>query len=204
MFITFEGIEGSGKSSLIAQLKKYFKSSKLEAFFSKEPGGTDLGKEIRKILLNPKYSFDPTSELLLLLADRAEHVQKIIRPNLQKNKLIFCDRYLDSTLAYQGSGRNLDKKIIKEMFKVLDFPIPDLTILLDVPVQIGLSRARKRNKLDRFEKEDLNFHENVRRSYLDLAKNDSTRIVIFDSSISEEELFKKAVNLIKSRISGKY
>ena len=201
MFITFEGIEGSGKSSLIAQLKKYFKSSKLEAFFSKEPGGTDLGKEIRKILLNPKYSFDPTSELLLLLADRAEHVQKIIRPNLQKNKLIFCDRYLDSTLAYQGSGRNLDKKIIKEMFMVLDFPIPDLTILLDVPVQIGLSRARKRNKLDRFEKEDLNFHENVRRSYLDLAKNDSTRIVIFDSSISEEELFKKAVNLIKSRIS---
>tara|TARA_Y100000813_G_scaffold134397_1_gene97191 strand:+ start:984 stop:1592 length:609 start_codon:yes stop_codon:yes gene_type:complete len=201
MFITFEGIEGSGKSSLIAQLKKYFKSSKLEAFFSKEPGGTDLGKEIRKILLNPKYSFDPTSELLLLLADRAEHVQKIIRPNLQKNKLIFCDRYLDSTLAYQGSGRNLDKKIIKEMFKALDFPIPDLTILLDVPVQIGLSRARKRNKLDRFEKEDLNFHENVRRSYLDLAKNDSKRIVIFDSSISEEELFKKAVNLIKSRIS---
>lgn len=201
MFITFEGIEGSGKSSLIAQLKKYFKSSKLEAFFSKEPGGTDLGKEIRKILLNPKYSFDPTSELLLLLADRAEHVQKIIRPNLQKNKLIFCDRYLDSTLAYQGSGRNLDKKIIREMFKALDFPIPDLTILLDVPVQIGLSRARKRNKLDRFEKEDLNFHENVRRSYLDLAKNDSTRIVIFDSSISEEELFKKAVNLIKSRIS---
>ena len=201
MFITFEGIEGSGKSSLIAQLKKYFKSSKLEAFFSKEPGGTDLGKEIRKILLNPKYSFDPTSELLLLLADRAEHVQKIIRPNLQKNKLIFWDRYLDSTFAYQGSGRNLDKKIIKEMFKALDFPIPDLTILLDVPVQIGLSRARKRNKLDRFEKEDLNFHENVRRSYLDLAKNDSTRIVIFDSSISEEELFKKAVNLIKSRIS---
>ena len=201
MFITFEGIEGSGKSSLIAQLKKYFKSSKLEAFFSKEPGGTDLGKEIRKTLLNPKYSFDPTSELLLLLADRAEHVQKIIRPNLQKNKLIFCDRYLDSTLAYQGSGRNLDKKIIKEMFKVLDFPIPDLTILLDVPVQIGLIRARKRNKLDRFEKEDLNFHENVRRSYLDLAKNDSSRIVIFDSSISEEELFKKAVNLIKSRIS---
>jgi dTMP kinase len=202
MFITFEGIEGSGKSSLIAQLKKYFKSSKLEAFFSKEPGGTDLGKEIRKILLNPKYSFDPTSELLLLLADRAEHVQKIIRPNLQKNKLIFCDRYLDSTLAYQGSGRNLDKKIIKKMFKALDFPIPDLTILLDVPVQIGLSRARKRNKLDRFEKEDLNFHENVRRSYLDLAKNDSARIVLFDSSISEEELFKKAVNLIKSRISG--
>ena len=202
MFITFEGIEGSGKSSLIAQLKKYFKSSRLEAFFSKEPGGTDLGKEIRKILLNPKYSFDPTSELLLLLADRAEHVQKIIRPNLQKNKLIFCDRYLDSTLAYQGSGRNLDKKIIKEMFKALDFPIPDLTILLDVPVQIGLGRARKRNKLDRFEKEDLNFHENVRRSYLDLAKNDSARIVLFDSSISEEELFKKAVNLIKSRISG--
>ena len=202
MFITFEGIEGSGKSSLIAQLKKYFKSSKLEAFFSKEPGGTDLGKEIRKILLNPKHSFDPTSELLLLLADRAEHVQKIIRPNLQKNKLIFCDRYLDSTLAYQGSGRNLDKKIIREMFKALDFPIPDLTILLDVPVQIGLSRARKRNKLDRFEKEDLNFHENVRRSYLDLAKNDSARIVLFDSSISEEELFKKAVNLIKSRISG--
>ena len=202
MFITFEGIEGSGKSSLIAQLKKYFKSSKLETFFSKEPGGTDVGKEIRKILLNPNYPVDPISELLLLLADRAEHVQKKIRPNLQKNKIIFCDRYIDSTFAYQGSGRNLDNIIIQEIFKALDFPIPDLTILLDVPVQVGLSRASKRNKLDRFEKEDLNFHENVRRSYLDLAKNDSARIVLFDSSISEEELFKKAVNLIKSRISG--
>ena len=153
-----KGIEGSGKSSLIAQLKKNILKAASLKLFSKEPGGTDLGRD-KKNFIKSKYSFDPTSELLLLLADRAEHVQKIIRPSLQKNKLIFCDRYLDSTLAYQGFGRNLDKKIIKEMFKALDFPIPDLTILLDVPVQVGLSRARKRNKLDDLKKEDLNFHE---------------------------------------------
>ena len=201
MFITFEGIEGSGKSSLIAKLKKYFKNSMIETFFSKEPGGTDLGKEIRNILLNPKSSISPESELLLLMADRAEHVQKKIQPNLLKNKVIFCDRYIDSTLAYQGSGRNLDKKAIEELFNAFNFPVPDLTILLDVPVQVGLQRARKRDELDRFEKEDLNFHENIRRAYLDLAKKNSERIVLFDSLISEDELFKMAINLIESRIS---
>ncbi len=201
MFITFEGIEGSGKSSLILKLKKYFKNSSIETFFSKEPGGTDLGKEIRNVLLNPKSSISSEAELLLLMADRAEHVQKKIQPNLLKNKVIFCDRYIDSTLAYQGSGRNLDKKAIKELFNVFNFPVPDLTILLDVPVQVGLERARKRNELDRFEKEDLNFHENIRKAYLDLAKNDSERIVLFDSLISEDELFEMAINLIESRIS---
>ena len=201
MFITFEGIEGSGKSSLIAKLKKYFKNSMIETFFSKEPGGTDLGKEIRNILLNPKSSISPESELLLLMADRAEHVQKKIQPNLLKNKVIFCDRYIDSTFAYQGSGRNLDKKAIEELFNAFNFPVPDLTILLDVPVQVGLQRARKRDELDRFEKEDLNFHENIRRAYLDLAKKNSERIVLFDSLISEDELFEKVINLIESRIS---
>ena len=201
MFITFEGIEGSGKSSLIAKLKKYFKKSKIETFFSKEPGGTALGKEIRNILLNPKSSISPESELLLLMADRAEHVQKKIQPNLLKNKVIFCDRYIDSTLAYQGSGRNLDKKAIEELFNAFNFPVPDLTILLDVPVQVGLQRARNRDELDRFEKEDLNFHENIRRAYLDLAKKNSERIVLFDSLISEDELFEMAINLIESRIS---
>ena len=201
MFITFEGIEGSGKSSLIVKLKKYFKNSQIETFFSKEPGGTDLGKEIRNVLLNPKSSISSEAELLLLMADRAEHVQKKIQPNLLKNKVIFCDRYIDSTLAYQGSGRNLDKKAIKELFNVFNFPVPDLTILLDVPVQVGLERARKRNELDRFEKEDLNFHENIRKAYLDLAKNNSERIVLFDSLISEDELFEMAINLIESRIS---
>ena len=201
MFITFEGIEGSGKSSLIVKLKKYFKNSRIETLFSKEPGGTDLGKEIRNVLLNPKSSISSEAELLLLMADRAEHVQKKIQPNLLKNKVIFCDRYIDSTLAYQGSGRNLDKKAIKELFNVFNFPVPDLTILLDVPVQVGLERARKRNELDRFEKEDLNFHENIRKAYLDLAKNNSERIVLFDSLISEDELFEMAINLIESRIS---
>ena len=127
--------------------------------------------------------------------------KKKIQPNLLKNKVIFCDRYIDSTLAYQGSGRNLDKKAIKELFNIFNFPVPDLTILLDVPVQVGLERARKRNELDRFEKEDLNFHENIRKAYLDLAKNNSERIVLFDSLISEDELFEMAINLIESRIS---
>ena len=107
MFISFEGIEGSGKSTLLENLKKYYLKKKLEVIFTKEPGGTEVGKDIRGILLNPESSFSSEAELLLLMADRIEHVTTIINPNLKKNKIIFCDRYIDSTIAYQGKGRNL-------------------------------------------------------------------------------------------------
>ena len=200
MFISFEGIEGSGKSTLLENLKKYYLKKELEVIFTKEPGGTELGKDIRGILLNPESSISSEAELLLLMADRIEHVTTTINPNLKKNKIIFCDRYIDSTIAYQGKGRNLSENKIKELIEILNLPIPDLTILLDLPVEDGLLRANKRNELDRFEKEDINFHKSIRKSYLDLQKKDPKRIFLFDSSISENKLFENVLNLIEKKI----
>ena len=200
MFISFEGIEGSGKSTLLENLKKYYLKKELEVIFTKEPGGTELGKDIRGILLNPESSISSEAELLLLMADRIEHVTTIINPNLKKNKIIFCDRYIDSSIAYQGKGRNLNENKIKELIDILNLPIPDLTILLDLPVEDGLLRANKRNELDRFEKEDINFHKSIRKSYLDLQKKDPKRIFLFDSSISENKLFENVLNLIEKKI----
>ena len=170
MFISFEGIEGSGKSSLIKNLKNYYKNHALDVFFTKEPGGTELGEKIREILLDPTSNIDPSSELFLLMADRVHHVKNKINPNLNENKIVFCDRYIDSTIAYQGGGRDLDDKDIEGMIKMLKLPIPDLTILLDVPVETGLMRAKVRSELDRFEKEDIDFHKKIRQSYLNLQK----------------------------------
>ena len=200
MFISFEGIEGSGKSTLLENLKKYYLKKELEVIFTKEPGGTELGKDIRGILLNPESLISSEAELLLLMADRIEHVTTIINPNLKKNKIIFCDRYIDSTIAYQGKGRNLSEDKIKELIDILNLPIPDLTILLDLPVEDGLLRANKRNELDRFEKEDINFHKSIRKSYLDLQKKDPKRIFLFDSSISENKLFENVLNFIEKKI----
>ena len=204
MFISFEGIEGSGKSTLLENLKKYYLKKELEVIFTKEPGGTELGKDIRGILLNPESLISSETELLLLMADRIEHVTTIINPNLKKNKIIFCDRYIDSTIAYQGKGRNLSEDKIKELIDILNLPIPDLTILLDLPVEDGLLRANKRNELDRFEKEDINFHKSIRKSYLDLQKKDPKRIFLFDSSISENKLFENVLNLIEKKIHDSY
>ena len=200
MFISFEGIEGSGKSTLLRNLQKYYLKKDLEILFTKEPGGTDLGKDIRDILLNPTSLISSEAELLLLMADRIEHVKTKINPNLKKNKIIFCDRYIDSTIAYQGKGRNLSEDKIKELINILNLPIPDLTILLDLPVEVGLIRANKRNELDRFEKEDINFHKSIRKSYLDMQKKEPKRIFLFDSSISENKLFENVLNLIEKKI----
>ena len=203
MFISFEGIEGSGKSSLIKNLKNYYKNHALDVFFTKEPGGTELGEKIREILLDPTSEIDPSSELLLLMADRVHHVKNKINPNLNENKIVFCDRYIDSTIAYQGGGRDLDDKDIEGMIKMLKLPIPDLTILLDVPVETGLKRAKERSELDRFEKEDIDFHKKIRQSYLKHKKKYPDRIIIFNASINENDVFEEVLNYIKSKIDDR-
>ena len=203
MFISFEGIEGSGKSSLIKNLKNYYKNHALDVFFTKEPGGTELGEKIREILLDPTSEIDPSSELLLLMADRVHHVKNKINPNLNENKIVFCDRYIDSTIAYQGGVRDLDDKDIEGMIKMLKLPIPDLTILLDVPVETGLMRAKERSELDRFEKEDIDFHKKIRQSYLNLQKKYPDRIIIFNASMNENDVFEEVLNYIKSKIDDR-
>ena len=203
MFISFEGIEGSGKSSLIKNLKNYYKNHALDVFFTKEPGGTELGEKIREILLDPTSEIDPSSELFLLMADRVHHVKNKINPNLNENKIVFCYRYIDSTIAYQGGGRDLDDKDIERMIKMLKLPIPDLTILLDVPVETGLMRAKERSELDRFEKEDIDFHKKIRQSYLNLQKKYPDRIIIFNASMNENDVFEEVLNYIKSKIDDR-
>ena len=201
MFITLEGSEGAGKSTLIEHLKKYFLDRKIDFIFTKEPGATEEGAELRKLLLDKSLELDPLSETFLLLADRLEHVRKIINPALKENKNILSDRYLDSTYAYQGAGRKINKDELDKLIKPLKFPVPDLTIYLDLPVEEGLRRAKGRDRLDRFEEEELDFFERIRNFYLELAQEDSNRIVIIDSAKSEKEVFETAKKCIEKKLN---
>ena len=201
MFITLEGSEGAGKSTLIKHLKKYFLNRNIEFIFTKEPGASEVGAKLRKLLLDKSVELDPLSETFLLLADRIEHVRKIINPALEVNKNVLSDRYLDSTYAYQGAGRKINKDELDKLIKPLKFPVPDLTIYLDLPVKEGLKRAKGRDRLDRFEEEELDFFERIRNSYLKLAQEDSNRIVTIDSTNSEKEIFETAKEYIEKKLN---
>ena len=201
MFITLEGSEGAGKSTLIKNLKKYFLDNNIEFIFTKEPGATEEGKELRKLLLDKTVNLDPLSETFLLLADRLEHVRKIINPALEDNKNVLSDRYLDSTYAYQGAGRKINKDELDKFIKPLNFPVPDLTIYLDLPVEEGLKRAKGRDRLDRFEEEKIEFFERIRNSYIELAQEDTQRICIIDSTNSEAEVFETAKTYIEKKLN---
>ena len=201
MFITLEGSEGAGKSTLIGHLKKYFLKRNIDFIFTKEPGGTDEGIEFRKILLDNNIELDPLSETFLLLADRIEHVRKIIIPALELNKNVLSDRYLDSTYAYQGAGRKINKDKLDKLIKPLKFPEPDLTIYLDLPVEEGLKRAKGRDSLDRFEKEEIDFFKRIRDSYLKLAEENPSRIFTIDSANDENEVFESAKDCIEKKLN---
>ena len=201
MFITLEGSEGAGKSTLIKHLKKYFLDKNIEFIFTKEPGATEEGLELRKLLLDKTIDLDPISETFLLLADRLEHVRKIINPALEENKNVLSDRYLDSTYAYQGAGRKINKEELDKFIRPLNFPKPDLTIYLDLPVEEGLMRAKGRDKLDRFELEEIDFFKRIRNSYLELAQEDSNRIVKIDSTNSEKKVFELAKECIEKKFN---
>jgi len=188
-FITFEGIEGSGKSTQISRLLHYLSNSGIPATLTREPGGTPIGDQVRKVLLDPANKLlDPTAELLLYAASRAQHLREIIRPELDAGRVVLCDRFSDATLAYQGYGRGLSTDTIRELDRIVTAGLrPCLTILLDIDAETGVGRARGRNTaqgLDgeaRFENEELAFHNRVRDGYLTLAKQDPGRIRIVDA-----------------------
>ena len=203
MFITLEGSEGAGKSTLIKLLKKYFSDKKIDFLFTREPGGTKEGQAIRNILLDKKIELDPYSETFLILADRNEHIDKVIKPALKRNQNILSDRYIDSTFAYQGAGRGIDQKELEYLMRLLNFPKPDLTIYLDLPIEEGLNRVKKRGKSDRFEKEDLIFFERIRNFYLDLVKKNPERFLFIDASKSTDEVFNLAKDSITNKLYGK-
>ena len=195
MFITFEGIEGTGKTTQITLLADYLKSINYKVLVTKEPGGTEFGQIIRKIILDPNTEFKHKhTELLLFFADRAEHVEKVILPALKEKKIVLCDRYIDSTYAYQYEGRGISIEYIRFLDKMINL-YPDLTILFDCKPSIGLSRASKRAALDRFEQEELSFHEKVRQGFLNQAK-------LFPNRINVISIENKSIESISSEIKS--
>ncbi len=190
LFITFEGIEGCGKSTQIELLEAYLAEQGRSVLLVREPGSTPLGESIRELLLTGKGDgMDPWTELFLYEACRAELVSEVIAPALKGDGVIICDRFTDSTIAYQGYGRGLDIETLKGLNRTASFDItPGLTVLLDCPVEVGLKRANKRRegdssaREDRFEREEKEFHERVRNGFLELAGLEPKRIKVVDSS----------------------
>jgi len=203
-FITLEGIEGSGKTSSIKSITDLLDSKRISYVVTREPGGSSIGSELRSILLDPKTEISSEVELLLMLADRKDHVEKVILPNLETGNWVISDRFMDSSIAYQGGGRKLDKKMIDSFSKNLNLPNPDLTLLFDVPVEISLSRVKARGELDRFEQEKLDFHNRIREAYLELAEQNVNRIQIIDSSREIELMLKSVEQIIENLINGLY
>ena len=201
-FITLEGIEGSGKTSPIKSITDLLGKKNISYVVTREPGGSSIGCELRSILLDTNTEISSEVELMLMLADRKDHVEKVILPNLEAGNWVISDRFMDSSIAYQGGGRGLDKEMINVFSKNLNLPIPDLTLLFDVPVKISLSRVKARGELDRFEQEELAFHNRIREAYLELAKENISRIQIIDSSQEIKRMLKNVEQIIKNFFNG--
>lgn len=206
MFITIEGIEGGGKTTQVGLLAAALRARELAVRITREPGGTRLGEEIRGLLLHSETSVGRLAELFLILADRAEHVESVIRPALQAEEIVLCDRFSDSTLAYQAYGRELPLDAVRTVESVASQGLrPDLTFVLDCPVELGLARTRQRRgalAADRFEAQDEAFHERVRRGFLALAGEDPRRIVVIDASRPTEEVHRAIIAASTARLGG--
>ena len=206
-FITLEGIEGSGKSVQLHLLEEELKKRKVRFLITQQPGGTPFGKEVRQILLQREGAQrEPTAELLLYLADRYQHLKEVIEPSLTQGLHVLCDRYHDATLAYQGHARGLGFPMVDQLAKILALRIPDLTLVLDLEVEVGLKRARARNQKEnsetwgRFEAEDLDFHRRVREGYQLLVQREPDRVLMVDASGTPEEVFKKLWGVLEQRV----
>lgn len=204
-FLTFEGPEGSGKTTQVGLLAGLFRESGQTVVCTREPGGTSFGDSVRSLLLDhADEHLDAETELFLMLAQRNEHLRRVIYPALNRGEMVICDRYLDSSLAYQGFGRGLNPDFILSMHKnMLGNCLPDVTVLFDLDPAAGLERARHggRKKLDRMENEALEFHRRVRSGYLELAKQDPKRFMVIDASRNPEEIFETLKDQLKKRVS---
>lgn len=183
-FITVEGIEGVGKSTNIEFIRKILDVAGKQVVVTREPGGTPLGEEVRRLLLDHRNDgMSNDAELLLMFAARAEHIAHVVRPAIEGGNYILCDRFTDATYAYQGGGRNISFERIATLENWVQGELrPDLTLLLDLPVTTGMQRARNRSQADRFEQEKHDFFERVRNTYLSLAKREPARIRIIDAA----------------------
>lgn len=189
-FVTFEGIEGVGKSTQLAAAAAWLRGRGLEPVTTREPGGTAVGEALRGILLDPATgALCPRAELLLVFAARAEHLDKVVRPALAAGRIVLCDRFTDATYAYQGGGRGVDPAHIAVLEDLVQQGLrPDLTVLLDAPPELGLARSRRRSDLDRFEAESVAFFAAVRACYLARAQAEPGRIRVVDASRTPGEV----------------
>ena len=195
LFITVEGIEGAGKSSNISYLQELLEKRGHELVMTREPGGTRLGEQLRELLLGHKHDgMSYKTELLMMFAARAEHLHAKILPALAEGKTVICDRFTDATYAYQGGGRLIDMESIRLLENFVQEDVrPDLTLLLDLPVETGMARANQRSAPDRFEKERHDFFERVRNAYLHIAQQEKQRVKVIDAS--------KSLDLVQQQLS---
>lgn len=210
-FITFEGGDGSGKTTQLKALEGYLTERGKSCIATREPGGTSLGNLIRQVLLEVgNQPITSPTELFLYLADRAQHIHEVIIPAIEQGKVILCDRHTDSTLAYQGYGRGIDLGLLRSLNDIASQGIkPDLTFLFDCPVEIGLSRTAQRQsqaitgagREDRFEREKVEFHKRVREGFLELARAESHRFRIIDASRSVEEIAREIENIVDRELT---
>lgn len=192
-FITLEGVEGVGKSTNLALIQEYLEEQGIDYKTTREPGGTELAEQIRALLLSQhEEPMQDLTELLLVFAARAQHLEGFIRPTLARGCWVLCDRFTDATFAYQGGGRGLNKQVIATLQSMVQGQFrPDLTVILDLDPETGLARARERGQLDRFEQEELVFFNRVRASYRELAEAEPQRCRLVDASGSLEQVQKR-------------
>lgn len=199
-FITFEGIDGSGKTTQLRLLAQYLRSQGCELLLTREPGGTPVGLRLRSALLDVQGEVDPLTELLVFAADRAQHVRKVIRPALEKGAVLISDRYADATRAYQGAGRGFSAELISEIIKLAtEGLVPDLTILFDVTIEESTSRTARRstkNQRDRLDIEKADFHARVREEYLRIAKSEPDRVKVIDTAGTIDETQQKLQDIV--------
>lgn len=199
MFISFEGTEGVGKTTLIGKIYHYLQQQGQDVVLTREPGGTPMAEHIRSLLLsvNPDEMMSNDTELLLMYAARAQHLQQVIKPALEAGKTVLCDRFVDASFAYQCAGRGLSAKKLNVLNQNFVSYLPHITFWLDAPTAIGMSRARERGDLDRFEQEKAIFFEKVRAGYQSLFEREGNRIKRLDATQTPEHVFEQALSYLK-------
>jgi len=205
-FITLEGIDGSGKSTQLKMLADALRRQGIEAVTTREPGGTPLGRRLREAFLETHEAVSPIAELLLFAADRAQHVEHLIKPSLAEGKIVISDRYADATAAYQGAGRGFPLDTIAEVIRLATAGLsPDMTLFFDIPVESAVQRMQVRPdseaKANRMDAETAEFYDRVRRAYLDIAARESDRFVVIDASHTVEEVHRKVMLAVGRLIS---